>query len=292
MRKLIIAILLLTSVLSNAQNKKKIFAILSASNGEQVDPNIALGDAFLTTSATTRAYWDFTELGTDDGTVLTSYNDLSLSGTWDLDNASGANNPKSDIIQRGTSSTTTLRAKTASTFKEAFKTTVAAENLLKNNVEVHMLLSLEDGRNASTNILFGSANGGTLKFSIRVTALGEIQIQYASYTAISTSTSTIVCFPDGLTGVHLLRIRLDFTTDVFSGNFDGIPLSFSTTGTAIASLDPSFWNSGANGCGIGGEWSGSFAVDTSNLKYILKAAVTNLLTDAEYLNLAASFLNY
>lgn len=207
MRKLIIAILLLTSVLSNAQNKKKIFAILSASNGEQVDPNIALGDAFLTTSTTTRAYWDFTTLSGADGTVLSSHEDLSISGTWDLDDGSGVNNPKSGIIQRGTSSVACLRAKTASTYKEAFKTTTAATNLLKNDVEVHFLISFEDGRNASNNTFFGSANGGTQFFRLRVNSAGNITLEYAASGAgLSTLTSSGATFPDGLTGVHLLRL--------------------------------------------------------------------------------------
>lgn len=292
MRKLIIAILLLTSVLSNAQNKKKIFAILFASNGEQVDPNIALGDAFLTSNAKTRSYWDFTTLSGADGTVLSSHEDLSISGTWDLDDGSGVNNPKSGIIQRGTSSVTCLRAKTASTYKEAFKTTTAATNLLKNDVEVHLLINLEDGQ-IGTNILFGSADGGTRYFRFRVTSTGLLQLEYAAgASGLSTIISTGTVLPDGLTGVYLIRLRCDFTTDVISGMINGIPITFSvSSGNAISTWNAANWVS-TRSCGVGGSYDGAFTADATVVKYILKGAVTDLLTDDEYLILAASFLNY
>ena len=293
--KLTLALLLALSLSANAQNKKKqMFMALLSGSSEVADPNIALGDAFLTISATTRAYWDFTTLSGADGTVLSSHEDLSISGTWDLDDGSGVNNPKSGIIQRGTSSVACLRAKTASTYKEAFKTTTAATNLLKNDVEVHFLISFEDGRNASNNTFFGSDNGGTQLFRLRVNSAGNITLEYAASGAgLSTLTSSGATFPDGLTGVHLLRIRCDFTTDVISGMLDGIPLTFSlTSGNAVSTWNASTWTSGSRGCGIGGDWSGSFSADTSNLKYILKCAVTDLLTDDQYLQLASSFLNY
>lgn len=295
MKKIVLCLLIALPLIVSAQNNKnKMFAVLFANNTEEVDANIALGDAFLTTSATTRAYWDFTTLSGSDGTVLASHEDLSTSGTWDLDDGSGVNNPKTGIVRTGSRSVRALRAKTASTFKEAFKTTTAAVNLLKNDVEVHFLISLEDGRNASNNTIFGSTNGGTQFFRLRVNSAGNITLEYAASGAgLSTLTSSGATFPDGLTGVHLLRVRCDFTTDVISGMLDGIPLTFSlTSGNAVSTWNASTWTSGSRGCGIGGDWSGSFSVDTSNVKYILKCAVTNLLTDDEYLKLAASFLNY
>jgi hypothetical protein len=159
---------------------------------------------------------------------------------------------------------------------------------------VHFLISFEDGRNASNNTFFGSANGGTQFFRLRVNSAGNITLEYAASGAgLSTLTSSGATFPDGLTGVHLLRIRCDFTTDVISGMLDGIPLTFSlTSGNAVSTWDASTWTSSSRGCGIGGDWSGSFSADTSNLKYILKCAVTDLLTDDQYLQLASSFLNY
>ena len=294
MIKLIISMLLLAlSVSANAQNKKKqMFMALLSGSSEVADPNIALGDAFLTTSATTRAYWDFTTLSGADGTVLSSHEDLSISGTWDLDDGSGVNNPKSGIIQRGTSSVACLRAKTASTYKEAFKTTSAATNLLKNDVEVHLLINLEDGQ-IGTNILFGSADGGTRCFRFRVTSTGLLQLEYAAgASGLSTIISTGTVLPDGLTGVYLIRLRCDFTTDVISGMINGIPITFSvSSGNAISTWNAANWVS-TRSCGVGGSYDGAFTADATVVKYILKGAVTDLLTDDEYLILAASFLNY
>lgn len=295
MKKLFLYVIFTLPFFVNGQsNKKKMFALMFANNAEQVDANIALGDAFLTTSATTRAYWDFTTLSGHDGTVLASHEDLSISGTWDLDDASGVNNPKTGIVRTGSRSVRALRAKTASTFKEAFKTTTAATNLLKNDVEVHMLLSLEDGQNASKNYIFGSANGGTQFFRVSINSSGNIVLEYAAAGAgLSTLTSSGATFPNGLTGVHLLRLRCDFTTDVISGMLNGIPITFSlTSGNAVSTWNASTWTSNTRGCGIGTCFDGSFPVDTLNLKYILKCAVTDLLTDDQYLQLAASFLNY
>lgn len=290
MRQLFLLLLVSLPLLGAAQKKKLIF--LLQQGGEQADANIALGTTFLTTNAKTRAYWDFTSLGVSDGTVLSSYNDLSVGGVWDLDNASGVNNPKAGIIQRGTSYTTALRAKTPSTYKEAFKTTSAATNLLKNDVEVHLLINLEDGQ-IGTNILFGSADGGTRYFRFRVTSTGLLQLEYAAgASGLSTIISTGTVLPDGLTGVYLIRLRCDFTTDVISGMINGIPITFSvSSGNAISTWNAANWVS-TRSCGVGGSYDGAFTADAIVVKYILKGAVTDLLTDDEYLILAASFLNY
>jgi len=268
--------------------------LLNSGNQISIDPNIALGDTFLTTNAKVRAYWNFTGIAGNDGDVLTSYNDLSLSGTWDLTNSVGANNPKLGKIQDGTDVVSCLRAKTASTIREAFITTLPAVNLLKNSVECHFLMKFEDGQNASSNIFFGSSNGGTQFFRLRVTSTGRLQLEYAAAAAgLSTILSDTVVIENGETGVYLIRLRLDFTTDVVSGMVNGIPITFSvSSGNAISAWNPANWTSNTRECGIGGEWSGSFVADTSTRKYILKSAVSDLLTSDEYLILAASFLNY
>lgn len=291
MRKLIIAILLLTSVLSNAQNKKKIFAILSASNGEQVDPNIALGDAFLTSNAKTRSYWDFTALSGSEGDAITSVSDLRGNG-WTLGNFSGSATPLVGNIQSGTTLIKTLHSYTPSGTESGLVGTGAATNLLKNSVEVHLLVNLFDGRPSSSLYLFGCANGGTQYFRLGVNTSGNLTLEYAAAGAgLTTLSSSGYALPNGLTGVTLIRLVCNFTTDVISGMINGVPITFSVgSGNAISSWNPALWVC-SQGIGIGGHWDSAFTNDAGVTKHTLKCAVTDLITDDEYLQLAASFLN-
>lgn len=283
--------------MNQAQRWFQYLIRMSNSGGGSLDPNISLGDTFLTTNAKTRAYWNFTTqlTGVDDAAIV-SVADLRGNG-WTLGTQSGVNTPKEGVLQEGTNTIKALKAATASTLKQALVTNTAAQNLLIGSPEVHMLIDLTDGQQAGTMVLFGSANGGTQFFRLRVNAAGNLQLEYAAQAAgLSTLTSSGYVIPNGFTGIHLIRLRCDFVTDVISGMINGVPITFSlTSGNAISTWNPAIWTSGARGCGVGGDWSGSFAADGSALatpKYILKTAVTDLLTDDEYLIVAASLLNY
>lgn len=266
-------------------------AKIFSSFGTYVDPNIAVGDWFLTSNAKTRAYWDFTALTGAEDSSITSVSDLRGNG-WTLTNNSGGFTPTVGYLQSELNTIYALKALTQSGTKQALFTSTAATNLLKNSVEVHLYVCLVDGQNSATNILCGTGNGGTKQFRITVNSTGNIVVNYAAQGTQSVLTSSGAVFKDGFTGFTLLRVIFDFGTDTISGMINGISITFSlTSGTAISAWDPSLFVS-LSGFGIGGNVdSTAWTADTTNYKYILKAAVTDLLTDDQYLTVAASFLN-
>ena len=291
MKKIFLLLALALSISAYAQiDKKKAFFLLQSS-GEQTDPNIALGDAFLTSNAKTRSYWDFTSLSGSEGDAITSVSDLRGNG-WTLGNFSGSATPLVGNIQSGTTLIKTLHSYTASGFESGLVGTGAATNLLINSVEVHLLVNLFDGRPSSFLYLFGCSNGGTQYFRLGVNASGNLTLEYAAAGAgLTTLSSSGYALPNGLTGVTLIRLVCNFTTDVISGMINGVPITFSVgSGNAISSWNPALWVC-SKGIGVGGHWDSSFTNDTGATKHTLKCAVTDLITDDEYLQLAASFLN-
>jgi hypothetical protein len=187
---------------------------------DETDPNIALGDTFLTSDAKTRAYWNFTtQLSGNESDAITSVSDLRGNG-WTLGNFSGGAFPIIGKMQEGLRQVNVLNAYTPSGFEHGLVGTTAATNLLKNSVEVHLLLNVFDGQPASTIYLFGCGSG-TLNFRIGVNTSGNITVDYSSFTTLSQLSSTGNSLINGLTGVRLIRVRLDFGTDTISGIVDG-----------------------------------------------------------------------
>jgi hypothetical protein len=290
MKKIILLLILPITVAFGQLDKKKFFFLLQNTN--TVDPNIALGNTFLTTNAKSRAYWDFTTqlTGVEDA-AITSVADLRGNG-WDLGNFSGAATPVEGKIQVGLTEITTLNAFTPSGTESALVGTSAATNLLKNSVEVHLLVNLFDGQPSSALYLFGCSNGGTQYFRLGVNTSGNLTLEYAAAGAgLSTLTSSGNALINGLTGVTLIRLICDFSTDVISGYVNGVPISFSlSSGNAVSSWNPANWVC-SKGVGVGGHWDSVFTNDTGT-KHILKCAVTDLITNDESIQIAASFLNY
>lgn len=271
-------------------NVKKLSWFLG---GSLIDPNIALGDIFLTSNAKTRAYWNFTtQLTGVEGAAITSVSDLRGNG-WTLSNFSGAATPVEGKIQVGLNEITTLNAFTPSGTESALVGTTASTNLLKNSLEVNLLVNLFDGIPSSATYLFGAANGGTQFFRIGVNTSGNLTLEYAAAGAgLSTLTSSGNALINGLTGVTLIRVICDFNTDVISGMVNGVPITFSlTSGNAVSTWNPANWIC-SRGVGVGGHWDGAFTNDAIVNKHILKCAVTDLITPDEYIQVAASFLNY
>lgn len=261
--------------------------------GDATDPNIALGDTFLTSNAKTRAYWNFTtQLSGNEGDATGNVSDLRGNG-WTLSNFSGAAFPIIGKMQEGLREVNVLNAYTPSTYEYGLVGTGASTNLLKNSVEVHLLINIFDGRPSSTTYLFGVANGGTQTFRIGLNTSGNLTLDYAAAGAGGSNLiSSGNALPNGLTGVCLIRLICDFGTDVISGMVNGVPVSFTlNSGNAISTWNPANWVC-SKGIGIGGHWDSAFTNDADNVKHVLKTSVTDLLTDDEYLILAASFLNY
>lgn len=289
MKKLLLYLLIIPALTFGQVNKKHIYFMLN-NQANSADPNIALGNTFLTTNAKSRAYWDFTTqlTGVEDA-AITSVSDLRGNG-WTLGNFSGAATPVEGKIQVGLTEVSTLLGYTPSTYEYGLVGTTAATNLLKNSVEIHLLVNLVDGQ-LGTQYLFGASNGGTQRLRISINTSGNIVLEYAIGAGGSTLTSSGNALINGLTGVYLIRVILDFGTDVISGYVNGVPISFSlTSGNAVSTWNPANWIC-TKGVGVGGDWDGAFTNDVGT-KHILKCAVTDLITSDEYIQLAASFLNY
>jgi len=292
MKKLLLYLIIIPAITFGQVNKKHIYFMLN-NQANSADPNIALGNTFLTTNAKSRAYWDFTTqlTGVEDA-AITSVSDLR-GNSWTLGNFSGGATPVEGKIQIGLTEITTLNAYTPSGVESALVGTSAATNLLKNSVEVHLLVNLFDGQPSSALYLFGCSNGGTQYFRLGVNTSGNLTLEYAAAGAgLSTLTSSGNALINGLTGVTLIRLICDFGTDVISGYVNGVPISFSlSSGNAVSSWNPANWVC-SKGVGVGGHWDSVFTNDDTINKHILKCAVTDLITNDESIQIAASFLNY
>lgn len=260
-------------------------------DGTSNDPNIALGDELLTTDVDVRAYWDFTKLTGNEGEPTGNVSDLR-GNNWTLSNFSGATTSLVGEIQIGTRLIKCLHSYTASGYEYGLVGTTASTNLLKGSVEVHMLINLVDGRETTNQYVFGCSNGGTQIFRVGITPAGKISLEYAASGAgLSTILSDQTPIPNGMTGIIMISLILDLdTTDTLKGYVNGVPITFTvSSGNALSIWNPSNWVC-TKGVGIAGHWDGVFTNDTG-VKYCLKAAVTNLLTQDKRLYLMASFLN-
>lgn len=260
-----------------------------------INPNIALGNTLLTTNSKVRAYWNFTGLQGDDWDILTALPDSSLNGTYNLVNNSGAFQPSLGFFNAGESVVGTLRARTSSGINNGLMTSQVATGLGNGEREYHFLFSLQDGVQTGSNKLAGM-QANSLTSIITMIDGGKISFTFA-LNNINTCTylSDSAVIANNITDIHLLRIRM--TTTSVTMMLDGvlIPCSLSA-GVAISTITLSSFTTTLS-YGIGGVIGNAIATPTFRpdagipYKYILKHAVTDLLTDTEYLQLSSSFLN-
>lgn len=265
--------------------------------GEVVNPNIALGDTLLTTDSKTKAYWDFTNIVGNDWDILTSHPDSSVNGTYGLVNFSSTTNfnPSLGFFNVGESVIGTLRAKTSSGIYNAFITSPVATGLGNGEREFHFLCSLQDGISGTGNRLAGLEPNNNLGTMVtRIDSSGKIYFSYGySNSFYCTYLSDSVVIANDSTDMHLLRVRMTTSGVTFMLDGFNVPCSLSA-GVAISTITLSNYTSAIE-YGVGGSLGNDnnikrFVPDLS-YKYIIKHAVTSLLTDTEYLQIAASFLN-
>jgi len=277
-------------------DKRKMMFMLMNSSISDVNPNIALGNALLTTNAKTRAYWDFTQIVGDDWDILTSHPDISVNGTYNLINNSGAFSPSLGFFNVGEKVISTIRARTTSGVNNAFITSQVATALSNGAREFHYLFTLQDGRQPDGNRLAGILANNGVTLITRIDSSGKILFNfgYGGNTCTYLSDNSVIS--DNVTDIHLLRIRM--TTTSVTMMLDGvvIPCSLSA-GVAISTITLSGFSTPLT-YGVGGVIGNAnnntiFRTDGSiPYKYIIKHAVTDLLTDEEYLQLVASFNDF
>ena len=263
----------------------------------QVDPNIALGDELLTNNTTTVAYWDFTSIDGDDWDILTAHPDSSINGTYNLINTSGGltYEPSLGFFNVGEKVVSTLRARTSSGVNNAFVTSPVAANLANGEREFHFLFTLQDGQTTDGHRLAGSEPNGLHKVVTLIDASGKIYFRIGDGTNYSIYLSDSAVIANGVTDIHLLRVRM--TTSSVTFMLDGVPVPCSlSAGVAITSVTIANFNSAIE-YGVGGSIGNNngqknFVIGQIPYKYILKHAITNLLTDSQYLQLVASFNNF
>src|SRR5690606_40309192 len=116
-------------------------------------------------------------------------------------------------------------------------------------------------------------------FSFLITTTGKLLVRYRTPSADSRWDSTGAVLPDGVNGVHILRIKYDFTDDVFGIWLAETPIPGSFISGNLAALDPSTWALDRN-IYIPNFNDGS---PSSNpvTNSIIAVAVTDILTDQE-----------
>jgi hypothetical protein len=271
--------------------------LYSRGGGSQINPNIALGDELLTNNSITRAYWDFTNIDGDDWDVLTAHPDSSVNGTYNLINTSGGltYEPTLGFFNIGDTVITTIRCRTSSGINDAFITSPAAVNLANGEREFHFLFTLQDGITGSGNRLAGSEPNGLHKVVTLIDASGKIYFRIGDGTNYSIYLSDSAIIANDVTDIHLLRVRM--TTSSVTMMLDGVPVPCSlSAGVAISSVTLTNFNSAIE-YGVGGSIGNNngqknFVLGDVPWKYIIKHAITDLLTDSQYLQLVASFNNF
>jgi len=267
-------------------------------SASSVNPNIALGDALLSSNSKTKAYWDFTALDGDDWDALTSLPDNSVNSTYDLVNFSSTTNfnPSLGFFNVGESVVGTLRSRTSSGIYNALITSQVATGLGNGEREFHFLFTLQDGIASSGNRLGGLEPNNNLGTMVtRIDSSGKIYFKYGYSNSFNcTYLSDSVVIANGTTDIHILRVRMTTSGVTFMLDGVNVPCSLSA-GVDISTITLSSYTSALE-YGVGGSLGNDnsikrFVIDSIDYKYIIKHAVTDLLTDAEYLQIVASFLN-
>jgi len=297
MKKLLIFLLLALSLSAFGQmDKKKMMFMLMSSSVSDVNPNIALGKALLTKNAKTRAYWDFTQIVGDDWDTLTAHPDSSINGTYNLINNSGALLPSLGFFNVGEKVISTLRANTSSGTNNAFITSQVATALGNGEREYHTLFSLQDGQTSDGGRLAGVFPNTGNSIIIKVSPSGVIYFRWGlpPGTVYCEYRSDSAVIANGVTDIHLLRIRMSSTSVTMMLDGVNVPCSL-YAGVAISTVNLSSYATTLP-YGVGGVWGNFPSVfridDGPSYKYIIKHAVTDLLTDEEYLQLVASFNDF
>jgi len=263
--------------------------------GESVNPNIALGDTLLTANSKTRAYWDFTNIDGDDWDVLTSHPDISVNGTYNLINNSGAFSPSLGFFNIGENVVSALRARTTSGVNKAFITSQPATEFGNGEREFHFLFSLQDGQTTDGGRLAGILQNIGYNIITKVSPSGKIYFRYSQTPSnvFSEYLSDSAVISNNVTDIHILRIRMTATSVTMMLDGVNVPCSLSD-GVAISTFTLSSYST-TIAYGVGGVIGNSptvFRIDDGiPWKYLLKHAITDLLTDEEYLQIVASFLN-
>ena len=279
-------------------NVRDLLFLFSSSSGEIVNPNIALGDTLLTQNTITKAYWDFTNIDGDNWDVLTAHSDSSINGTYNLVNFSSTTNflPSLGFFNIGENVVSTLRARTSSGIYNAFVTSPVATGLGNGEREFHFLFTLQDGMAGVGNRLGGLEPNNNLGTMVtRIESNGKLYFKYGysnSFNCTYLSNSAVIA--NGSTDIHILRVRMTTTSVSFMLDGVNVPCSLSA-GVDISTLTLSNYTSAIE-YAVGGSLGNDnnikrFVSDLGDYKYILKHAITGLLTDAQYLQLVASFLN-
>lgn len=277
---------------------RDLLFFFSSSSVDTVNPNIALGDALLTQNTITKAYWDFTDVSGDNWDILTVHPDSSINGTYNLVNFSSTTNfnPSLGFFNIGENVVSTLRARTSSGIYNAFVTSPVATGLGNGEREFHFLFSLQDGMSSSGNRLAGLEPNNNLGTMVtRIESNGKLYFKYGYSNSFNcTYLSDNVVIANGSTDIHILRVRMTTTGVSFMLDGVNVPCSLSA-GVDISTLTLSSYTSAIQ-YAVGGSLGNDnnikrFIADTIDYKYVLKHAVTDLLTDAQYLQLVASFLN-
>src|SRR5690606_6774659 len=152
--------------------------------------------------------------------------------------------------------------------------------LFDEDFELFYVFQIEDGIPSGNHEFMGALSTAfTTNFSFLITTTGKLLVRYRTPSADSRWDSTGAVLPDGVNGVHILRIKYDFTDDVFGIWLDETPIPGSFISGNMASLDPSTWAMDRD-IYIGNFNDGS-PISNPVTNSIIAVAVTDILTDQE-----------
>jgi len=212
-----------------------------------------------------------------------------------LINNSGSFTPSLGFFNIGENVISTLRARTTSGVAKAFITSQPATAFGNGEREFHFLFSLQDGQTTDGGRLAGLLQNTGNNIITKISPSGKIYFRYSQTPSnvFSEYLSDSAVISNNSTDIHLLRIRMTSTTVTMMLDGVNIPCSLSA-GVGISTFTLSSYTT-TEPYGVGGVIGNSPTIfrsdDSIAWKYLLKHAITDLLTDTEYLYLVASFLN-
>ncbi len=168
------------------------------------------------------------------------------------------------------------------------------DSYFNGSFEVHWGGRLEDGQPAATTYICGAADGSTARIGVSIISGGNLQLSYRATSGggQTQQTATTASFANGALNNVYVRVIFDFITDTFSAYINGSLVTpwNAVSGTAIASQDPSTFNSGQNLYIGGNNNSGTPSSQGAEITTV-RFAVTPLLS-AEEAVLVSNFFTF
>lgn len=265
---------------------------LMGSGGALVPDNYPeLGLAYLQANA--RFFYDFTNLTGANGAAISNGN----AGLEDI----GPNNMDAVIV--GTPIVRDLALRYGSTIKTLQDSSTNAVSIGNNGLtifnssfEIWFVFETQDGQpDTQTQNIFGGIIPTSLGINLFVSSAasgngGKFTLAYGNSDGVFQKRTTNVIWQNGVNGLSLFRIVVDFESDDVEFYLNGYPIASAYTTGTIVGKNPANWNNTSN-IYVGSLNNNGTPVTNANLSSVVAFGITPLLSDDDALYVQSYLLS-